>query len=567
MQTLSEADFNLALLFWNYHPEPFINLKQAAGLQDIMVVVGGRQNASPTLFAENLFASASEGGQGYSEHPDVYGWQTDDEPFFRAAVDVNPPDGSCDEAPLQAEQTRLRALYDRLTDTTDQVIFHVEGAPRYFPDIRDCNLSTPWESFVQIGDAANHDNYYGSNIGPSIDNIASSVAQQTDAVAEAKPSWFTTKAYTLGACYQTSFDGYPSASRNRAHVYTAMVHGATGIWYFRWDSAGNRSRLLPSASCDNDPDTPAPTPATSCPGAAVAGVRPDIPPTYGGIYCELGVSPTVEAQGESLWAGIASVNHELETIEPHLLSPTSKQSYRAYVTNPSAQVRSILKKGTDGYYYLIAVNMNTQSTSVRFDFTASVLEATVLFENRTLPTGSLSLADTLGSISTADPAAGAVHVYKLRLSLPDSDGDTIADVDDNCPTAANANQTDLDGDFAGIPCDPDDANPDYDGDGCADGEELGPNPELGGRRDPTNHWDFYDTNGDKLIDLFYDTFAVAGAYGLTPADPGYSQALDRSAPPPGGDVWDMGPPDGLIDLFIDIFGVSYQFGHSCQGLP
>jgi len=31
----------------------------------------------------------------------------------------------------------------------------------------------------------------------------------------------------------------------------------------------------------------------------------------------------------------------------------------------------------------------------------------------------------------------------------------------------------------------------------------------------------------------------------------------------GADSWDMGPPDGTIDLLVDIFGVAYQFGHSC----
>ena len=26
-------------------------------------------------------------------------------------------------------------------------------------------------------------------------------------------------------------------------------------------------------------------------------------------------------------------------------------------------------------------------------------------------------------------------------------------------------------------------------------------------------------------------------------------------------------PDGLIDPFIDIFGLAYQFGHSCEAQP
>jgi len=119
----------------------------------------------------------------------------------------------------------------------------------------------------------------------------------------------------------------------------------------------------------------------------------------------------------------------------------------------------------------------------------------------------------------------------------------------------------------------DDADLDIDGDGCLNTAEqqtaIG-SEETGGRRDYLNHWDFYDTNGDKLIDSFNDFFAVAFAFGddadsVGPDEPdGYDATLDRSEPPLGGDVWDMGPPDGLIDLFNDIFGVAFQFGHSCE---
>ena len=53
-------------------------------------------------------------------------------------------------------------------------------------------------------------------------------------------------------------------------------------------------------------------------------------------------------------------------------------------------------------------------------------------------------------------------------TLPDSDGDGIADVDDNCPTIANADQADLDDDGLGDACD-DDA----DGDGYANDVDCG----------------------------------------------------------------------------------------------
>ena len=116
-----------------------------------------------------------------------------------------------------------------------------------------------------------------------------------------------------------------------------------------------------------------------------------------------------------------------------------------------------------------------------------------------------------------------------------------------------------------IECVPPQALPgDQDGDGCADLVEEGPNKSQGGRRDYLNPYDFYDIDGNRLIDLFIDIFGVAGAFGLTPIDAGYDAALDRSAAPPGAEAWAMGPPDGTIDLFTDVFGVAFQFGHDCS---
>jgi hypothetical protein len=113
---------------------------------------------------------------------------------------------------------------------------------------------------------------------------------------------------------------------------------------------------------------------------------------------------------------------------------------------------------------------------------------------------------------------------------------------------------------------------DSDGDGCADAREAlaGPGAEqFGGNRDSANAYDFYDVNGDLVIDLFGDILTVAAAFGddadaVGAGEPdGYDAALDRSPPLPGDDPWDLQGPDGVIDLFGDIFGAAYQFGHDC----
>ncbi|MCI0850351.1 MAG: hypothetical protein J4N26_05245, partial [Chloroflexi bacterium] len=110
-----------------------------------------------------------------------------------------------------------------------------------------------------------------------------------------------------------------------------------------------------------------------------------------------------------------------------------------------------------------------------------------------------------------------------------------------------------------------------DGDGCTDEQELGVDETLGGRRNYLNSWDFYDVNGDLVVNLVNDILGVARAFGPS-TGPDYDPAMDRSpAPAPGVDPadpavmepWDTGPPDGSINIPTDLLGVAIQFGHRC----
>ena len=92
---------------------------------------------------------------------------------------------------------------------------------------------------------------------------------------------------------------------------------------------------------------------------------------------------------------------------------------------------------------------------------------------------------------------------------------------------------------------------------------------LGGMRDWQNPSDYYDVLGggggppDQIIDLTNDIFGVIIHYAPTGSEPEYDVNFDRG-PSTGPDPWNMTAPDGVIDLSNDIMGVIQQYQHSCQ---
>ena len=137
----------------------------------------------------------------------------------------------------------------------------------------------------------------------------------------------------------------------------------------------------------------------------------------------------------------------------------------------------------------------------------------------------------------------------------------IADLDANsCPPDPDGDNDGL-GNDAEITLGTDPADVDTDGDGCTDLREFGSTEEAGGQRDPDNPWDFYDTNGDGVVDLPNDILGVILRFSPQGQAP-YDAQFDRG-PSAGPNVWNMTAPDGVIDLPNDILGVIQQFGHNC----
>jgi alpha-tubulin suppressor-like RCC1 family protein len=119
---------------------------------------------------------------------------------------------------------------------------------------------------------------------------------------------------------------------------------------------------------------------------------------------------------------------------------------------------------------------------------------------------------------------------------------------------------------------------DTDKDGCTDAQELGPNRGLGGQRDPTNFWDFFDTPNatnvrDKVVNsddysrisarYYTDGDATVDPLSLPPTT-GYHPAFDRTYV--GPNIWNLGPPDGHIRI-DDLTNLNRQLGDSCATTP
>jgi imidazolonepropionase-like amidohydrolase len=102
---------------------------------------------------------------------------------------------------------------------------------------------------------------------------------------------------------------------------------------------------------------------------------------------------------------------------------------------------------------------------------------------------------------------------------------------------------------------------DTDGDGCGDGTELGALPVLGGDRDPADAWDFFDVTGDQLVD-FSDTIAVLTYFGDAAPPGSPADLLDRDVLDPAK-PWRTSASNTGVD-FTDALNSLSSFGHSCS---
>lgn len=176
----------------------------------------------------------------------------------------------------------------------------------------------------------------------------------------------------------------------------------------------------------------------------------------------------------------------------------------------------------------------------------------------------------------ARPPSGA-HFDALITSegLTDSDGDFLTDVAEP-ERGTSPGNPDSDGDgvpdgqevgsFLTSPTDPD-----SDDDRCPDGSELGDVESQGGLRDPLNAYDYFNPTKDGL-NRIDDILRVVSQYfkddtdanpGQPPYAPGYNPNTDRNNAAATPNPWNTAKPDGLQRV-QDILHAVNSYFHDCS---
>ncbi len=258
-----------------------------------------------------------------------------------------------------------------------------------------------WVKWNTAGDVACHDNYpiltrkhrsktisdEGSRTG-----IDKSTAFATAVNQEQKPVWVIVGAFTQRGRGAFPFR-FATPYELRAQVYASLIHGATGIIYFCWDTYVSRDGHVMGMSPDPqvayleaDPNRPKPSPA----------------------------KPLELAQSKALWMTATQINSEIQELTPSLLSPTvgPDVEYSADIDGEevsNAPLRCLLKPHPDGGYILLTVNLDDAVLDTTYSFPGGLTSAAPLFENREpieLDEGATTFKDVYEPFD--------VHVYHIN---------------------------------------------------------------------------------------------------------------------------------------------------------
>ncbi len=253
----------------------------------------------------------------FKSHPALLGWFTGDEIFLYASVQ------QMDELyKTIRENDPDHPVYINLMH---QEIGHFEGVTTVSDILSFCWYPIP-------------DKPIASYIGL--------LRRLRNRVADRKPVWVWLQLYMGG---ERSRD--PTPQELRCITYLVIVHGATGIGYF--------------------------------------------------IYCSAGISQENKD-------ALRKINLEIKELTPVILSPPTEQTITARRVQGKGRVNILLKE-YNGKKYLFAVNIEDAPVEVKFDLSSTVFntsEVNVLFEERRIKISDKSFTDSFTGYG--------VHIYEIN---------------------------------------------------------------------------------------------------------------------------------------------------------
>ena len=265
-------------------------------------------------------------------HPNVLAFDVDHEPSY----DLPGP-----AANARVDRFRARRVAIRDIDP-DRAVFVVDS-----PTISAPHLDL-WQTWKRMGDVASFFSYPVTDYSMATLDVRESVGPVTsravDAVGAQKPVWFVAQAFE-----SRSFGWLmPDERQARSMAYTGLVHGATGIIWFSFDSFVTRNGL-------------------------VTGIGPDLRSEYeivrpGGLT---GATPftanrEVIRRSKALWRTVVALNREITALRDVWLSPTAAIDHVVEVrgmARSDTPVRTMLKAVGSG---LVLVMVSVDDAPLEF---------------------------------------------------------------------------------------------------------------------------------------------------------------------------------------------------------
>jgi hypothetical protein len=307
--------------------------------------------------------------------PDILGWYLDEEPTAQTYFDIRRT-GNADLMGVRYQAFLSRMAAIKAIDPRHPV-FPLDGS--WIPP----GFEAWWERWSVSGDISAHDDYPLEANATDIAALPRSILRSVRLNGERKPVWLTLQAFG-GAAELRPAMRLPTAGELRGMVFTAIIHGATGIILFAYDSDVTRQ-------------------------GHVIGIAPQTPESYGE---DARATPRQVARSRALWAGAVELNAELDRLTPRLLSPTAGLHYDVYFSGNSptrSPIRTMLKE-TDGRYTLLAANVEGRPLGGRFQFTRAIASVVRLNGD-----GSQTAIEPAGSMFRDALNALAAAVYEVRF--------------------------------------------------------------------------------------------------------------------------------------------------------